>query len=267
MLWSKKQTGNAVKAHWEALYAANAQDFNKILDERLSWSQWERNSSPDSAAEVELSTGIKILLGSDDTALARRYLELSVEMADRIDSEDRLRTSIEFPRNRGRVSRTRAYAQTLLGQPWTTHLLLSASKDYEEHCRRNYENLEDWHSQVQYYYLNAVHLALLGDDVKRADQLLDSPPYPLNYQKEHAGVLKGLVRFIRGELSGQEVAKFVAEFESYFDRLRDPRIKQPGNSFRESFMCPVELGLLREKYIRHPGGATSWHRVIEDYAR
>jgi hypothetical protein len=266
MLWRKRSVSPSVKAHWQALYAKNAADFANMFADGQTWTSWDSNTNPESSAEAQFLFACHILWGDDNWELARHYLELCLEIVDRTVRENRLPTFIDFPRNRGQMSRVKAYAQSLLGQPWDNELLLAASRDYEEHCRKNYPAAADWHSQVQYYYLNAVHLALLGDDIERASTVLETPSHPLKYQQEHVKILKGLMRLIRGELSQEERATFTTAYEDYFDRLRDPRIKQPGNSFRE-VTCPLELALLREKYIQHPGETVNWQRVIDDYSR
>jgi hypothetical protein len=263
MFWRRKR--QSLRSHWESFYSENLVDLEKGLAHEKAWFLWEQSRSPESAAESKFQSAVRILLGSSNRALAERYLQLSLEMIERITRDDRLAGSVDFPRNRGQMVRTKVFAESLLGRPWDDALLLAASNDYETDCRDHCPTPSDWHSQMQYYYLVAVHLALLATDVERAHTLLQTPPRPLKYQEEHAELLKGLVRFAQKDLSDQEAQSFVTSFEKYYDDFRDPRVPRP-EAFRENIGA-LELGLLRERYIRNPTTPVSWSNVLEDHRR
>lgn len=257
-----------IKNHWRALYQRDLPDYEKDLREELTWRDWDRNMMPDDAAAQRFSMAVRILSGSEDWALAKQYAERSLEIVERIIREDKLhsdRCIDNYPRNQGVTRRTQAYAQALLGQPLDASLLLAASKDYEADCK-HYKTARDWNEQIQYYFINAIHLSLLGDDLKRAATLLKGPQRPLKAHTEHVALLKGLIRFAEGELDESEQATFVTDFEAFFDKVRDPRRQQPKGYFME-IVGPLEMGLLLEKYVNHPGEEINWQRVIDRYSQ
>ena len=267
MFGFKKKTDQvSIRAHWQNMYARDASDFEQILRNDVVWADWDRNLMIESAAERRFFNAIEILSGSDNWDLARRYAERSLEIIERVEAEGRLPTDDDrYPRNRGRLHRTKVYASSFLGQAWDAGLLLSASRDYETHCRETYPDKKDWDSQIQYYFLNSVHLAALGGDLERAYSLLRSPPFPLDAHSKHVNLLFELIQLSEDKFDHDERLRFVSDFDTFFNEIRDPRWMQPDGYFMET-IGPLEIGLLRDRYILHPGENLSWERVISDYS-
>jgi len=267
MFGFRKKSEESIQDYWNARYIRDASDYEEIYTSEIIWKYWDRNFRPESSAETRLLDAIEVLSGSDNVELAERFTKRCLEIIDRINQEDKLAAlTIDYPRNRGCLYRTQVYAQTLIGGSWNNKLLNVASHDYEEHCRSNYPDKQDWDSQIQYYYINAIHLALFSGDIARADNLMEKPPYPLKSHAEHVSLLQGVIRFYNDELTIDEQTEFIAAYDVFFNRIRDPRLKKPNDYFMET-IGPIEISLIREMYIRHPSKTINWNNVIEEYSK
>lgn len=264
----KTQGWVGLKDHWRHMYRRDESDFHEILERESIWSNWDRSMLPESSAEHRFRDGLVILFGDGNAELAQRYVQRSLEVVARILHEDKLRSErcvARFPLNLGHLLRVQVFAESFLGEVWNNQLLLDASGHIEQACSEGYPDPSDWDSQVQYYFIEAVHLAFLGGDTDRANQLLSTPPYLLKDHTEYATLLRGLVTYSRGGITETDRSEFLASYRKFMDNARDPRVDRPKNWYM-GITGPLEVVLLWEMYIAHPGEAIDWQRVVDTYS-
>ena len=206
--------------------------------------------------------------GSENWELARRSLARSIQIIDRITEENKLTApgcDLRYPENSAICRRTKAYAQSLLGGSLDTDSLILGSREFETYFN-NHDYPRERNDQTCYRLINSIHLALIGNDLERATDLLGSPPAKSRYNKPHFDALKGLVKVASGSLTEQKRREAVERFESFFNRARDPRQKFRGNEHLPVTLGPLELAIIRDRYIYHGGDQFDWKRIIAAYS-
>lgn len=264
----KKITDVSPKDWWVECYQSLLNSANQILDNDVGWNDWEYLRTPETIAEDRLCSAISILSGSEDYPLAERYINRSLEFIDRIIQEDKLKSTIciaSFSRNQGRMRRTQVFAHLLLDERLDTELACLASIDYEKDCKR-FDTAEEWDVQTQYYFINAIVLSLVANDVERANVLLKSPIRKITKHKELVSLLSKLILKINGKLSESESLEFVNEFDKYLTKVKDPRIPTADDDFKEVIIWSFVLCVLREKYIKNSKNI-DWKNVINFYSK
>ena len=114
-MFFRRESG--IKKHWAQLYKNSLAELNELIEEDYPWRDWQANSFPDATAAFEFKTAIRILAGSENWDLARRYLTRSLEIIHRIFEENKLVSpgcDLSFPANSASCRRTKAYAESLL---------------------------------------------------------------------------------------------------------------------------------------------------------
>jgi hypothetical protein len=196
------------------------------------------------------------LYADHDSAIGLEFLRRCLAVAERIIEEDKPRQGrciADFPLNRGQVLRASAHAHGILGKT-DPALFRDGSVDFESWV----EKTGRWDDQDQAYYLAAARLALIGDDLGHARELL-GVERSIKDHPDQAHLVRWLStggRVPRGPSQRKEVAKF----ERFFSTLRNPKYKS--KVFTESSMLRWELGVLRDKYLISEDGFTDWKRVI-----
>lgn len=61
-----------------------------------------------------------------------------------------------------------------------------------------------------------------------------------------------------------EVAR---ELDRYYDDIRNPRKKRTKGYYMPPTLGPLEIGLLRDKYLTSKGSSVDWTRAIESSTR
>lgn len=260
---------SAIKRHWTRLYQKSLVELNELIEEDYPWSRWEANSAPEDTASWEFTTAIWILLGSENWDLARRYLARSIQIIDRITEENKLTAPgciLGYPANSATCRRTKAYAQSLLGDRLDTESLILASGEFETYFMKH-DDPRDRNEQTCYRLINSIHLALIGNDLERAADLLGSRPAKSRYNKPHFDALKGLVKVASGSAPEQKTREAIERFETFFNRARDPRIKFRGNEHLPVTLGPLELAIIRDRHIYHGGEGFDWKRIIAEYSK
>lgn len=258
-----------IKKHWTDFYRRNEKDLVELIEEDYPWRDWEANYSPEATAAFEFETGIRILAGSDNRALANRYFARSIQIVNRIFDEDRLTAPgcvYRFPRNRGSATRTHSYAQVVLGQQLDEDALRSASRDFENHCLATHRR-EHLDEQTSFDWINAIHLALLAGDVERGGRLLTNLPEPFGHHERHRAVLHLLISLADRNDIRQTEDEVARELDRYYDDIRNPRKKRTKGYYMPPTLGPLEIGLLRDKYLTGKDGSVDWTRTIESYTR
>ncbi len=266
MFFRRKSTA---KAHWTRLYQKSFAELHELIEEDYPWSRWEANSSPDGTAKFEFNTAIRILSGSENWDLARRYLARSINIIDRISEENKLTApgcDLRYPANSAICRRTKAYAQSLLGDRLDTDALILASREFETYFKKH-DDPRDRNEQSCYHWIDSIHLALIGNDLERAAELLGSPPAKSRYNEPHFRALKDLMKVALGSAPEQMTREAVENFETFFDRARDPRTRFRGNEHLPVTLGPLELAIIRDRYIYHGGDQFDWKRIIAEYSK
>ncbi|MDP9191459.1 MAG: hypothetical protein M3P06_07135 [Acidobacteriota bacterium] len=228
----------------------------------LTWDpfrEWGRNAMPESSVESELTNGLEIAYAfGPDYEQAVAFFRRACQVAQRAVDEDKLSSplcSSSFPLNRGMLYRNYTYAHVILGEPLDIEALRQSSRDFEEWCK-NYGKGE-WDSQSQAYYLAAVRLSLVAGDLDRAHELLKTKKSFKWHNTEH-GLWKMLVEK-RGQV--RENAEFVALFNYYFAKLRDPSFVP--DVYMETDVLRLELAAIADKYITSDDGRIDWPRAVD----
>ncbi len=266
MFFRKK---SAIKRHWTRLYQRSLVELNELIEEDYPWSSWEANSFPEGTAEFEFDTAIRILAGSDNWDLARRYLDRSIEIVDRILEENKLTSpgcDLRYPANSAVCRRTKVYAQSLLGGALDRDALILASREFEAYYEKH-DDPRDRNEQSSYHCIDGIHLALIGNDLEQAAKLLNDPHAKDRFNKPHFSALKGLVTLASGSAPGQTAREIVDRFETFFNRARDPRTKMRGDEHIVTTIGPLELAVIRDRYVHHGDEDLDWKRIIAQYSR
>ncbi len=259
---------SGIKTHWRRLYKKSLTELNELIEQDYPWRDWEANVSPDTLAEFDFKTAIRILAGSDNWDLARRYMTRSVEIVNRTIEEKKLMApgcNLNYPANSARCRRIKAYAHSLLGGALDTEALILASKEFEAHYEKH-DAPDNRNEQNSYHWIDSIHLSLIGDDLERSMDLLSRPPARAGYNERHFGVLESVLQLALGQVPTKMRPHIADRFETFFDWARDPRKKARGHEHLRVTIGPLELALLRDKYIaRHD--RLDWKRVIADYSK
>lgn len=238
-----------------------------MVEEDVLWKNWDQSLLAHNMVEQGLLVGLEVLYGSDNWPLAKRYFERSRYVLREIEEQNKLSDlPPHFPRNRGVLNRSKIFVDTLLGEKWSKELLLSVSIDFEDHCRARKPRKEDWDSQIQYYYINAVHFSLLGNNHTRAQQLITNCPYPLDSHKEHVSLLEAIIEAAKSKPRQSEQDIFLARYSDFFNKIRNPLWKNPRDYFIDE-IGHVELALLDQLYIKAPGKDINWQAAINEYSK
>ena len=190
-------------------------------------------------------------------------------MIDRIFEENKLTSpgcNLRYPANSAVCRRTKAYAQSLLGGALDTDALVLASKEFETYYEKH-DDPEDRNEQSSYHWIAGIHLSLIGNDLERSADLLSRPPAQSQYNKRHFRALKGLVELASGSGPKQATRDIIDRFDTFYDWARDPRTKARGGEHLDVTIGPLELALLRDRYIDRSGEDFDWKKVIADCAK
>jgi hypothetical protein len=254
-------TSHSYQAIWKQKFQVNRAGLIQIL----GWDpfrNWELNTGPEGLTEDYLFHGLKILYSQGDADLARRFLERCLLIAERAMAEEKLqspRCRDNFPLNRGRLLRARAYAQGILGAPWDEATLRQAATDFEQTCAGYPKH--KWDELEEDTYLAAVRLALLGADGDRVQRLL-SRRRAFRWRAEQHELVKALLPLLRTPAREEALQ---ARFDTYFDQVRDPNFKPEG--YMPLDVLRLELSLLRDKYLISSEQQIDWQRTIEAVAQ
>ena len=246
------------RAAWQADYAMNHKSYSEIL----TWDpfrDWERSRAPESTVGNYFWLGLEVLCGEGDPEQARSLLEYCLRIADRTLAERKLESLLckdSFPENRGELLRVRAYAQGLLGGPLDEGALRQAAADFEGHTLRFPKH--KWSDLQEAEYLATVRLALLGNDGEILARLFKRRRV-MRWHAEEYALLRSLAD------GPQRDSPLLANFDAYFDRIRDPKYK-PEVYLRLKVLRP-ELAALRDKYFVSSDGPVDFQRVVGAISR
>lgn len=265
-MFLRKRSG--IKRHWTRLYKKSLAELNELIDSDYPSQNWDANVSPDGTASFEFKTAVRILAGSEDWDLARRYLTRSVALVDRVFKEDKLMQpgcKLRYPENSAICRKTKAYAEALLGGELDRDALIVASREYQAYFEER-DDPKDRNEQRHYSWVASIQLALIGGDLERSGQLLKRSPSHSRLNKRHLGALKDLAALASAAVRGPEAQGLVERFDAFFDLARDPRRSMEKGEFLPVTTGPFELALLRERYVHRNSGSVDWVRVIADYS-
>lgn len=130
---------------------------------------------------------------------------------------------------------------------------------------------ENWDERAQSEYLVAIQFCLISGDVSGATEMFGVKRRFALTQHWHdwlAGFLGHIEAATGGRLAG---AAAVAEFDEFFDRVRDPRfkpVKEKGKWMSVSLpLLRLQLAILRHKYVDNGPVAGCWSQILRSIAR
>lgn len=234
--------------------------IREVLADFDPFEDWQRNRMPESTVAEELRTALFLLYAKHSGPETKAFLRRTIEPADRALNEKKCeskRCRDSFPVNRGVVLRAHAYARSLLrGARLDLKALAQASRDFEMWCRET--DSEDWDEISQPYLLAAIRLALICEDVDRAEHLLRSRGCT-SKQKKEQDMWQAVVKTQRERGLPLADKALMAKFDSIFDRNRNP--------YEPEEIAALELGLLRDRYFGRGGKVICWERIIDVISR
>jgi hypothetical protein len=246
------------KQQWVKWYQKNLSE----LEEILTWDpfeKWSRNRYPTGEAEDNLRVGSQILYANGDTELARKFLHLTLTIAKRITTENKLESSLcctMFPENRSRLLRVQTYAQALLGQEMDLDMLRQASADAMTWCRQ--DSSKRWHPVTEGAFMASLQTGLLAGERAQVCELLKLRS-SLTFQQGHYDVLRRLIEAEPDQVF--QDAALVKQFERFFDKVRNPRFSDL--SYVATAVLRLELGALRDLFFVSRNRIIDWARVIK----
>ncbi|OJH37672.1 hypothetical protein [Cystobacter ferrugineus] len=245
------------KATWQAQYQAERDDYLQLLNKDI-FANWGTNSKPEWTAERQFMMGLNLFYSGLNDKDAQGFVAKGARMAERALQERRFESEqckAGFPLNRGRLLRTQAYTSAILDGTFTFNsaLLRQAAVDHHDWCRP-YKGRQ-WDSQAQAYYLAAVRLSIIADDLQTARELLGAK----KSFKWHEEEFQLWSQWVEARHAG---GREWDGLDEYFCRVRDPNYVP--DIFMEKGVLQLELGMIRYKYQRGtalPAGA--WPTIFE----
>ncbi|WP_243374396.1 hypothetical protein [Microvirga solisilvae] len=228
------------KSIWQARYQSGRADYRQLLEKDL-FATWDINIKPDWTAERQLFMGLKIFYSGLNDADALNFLVKGHHVVQRSHQDRKLESGkckTGFPLNRGRLLRAQAYITAILSNEFIFDdaLLHQASIDHEDWCRP-YKGRQ-WDSQAQAYYLAAIRLSIISDNLSRTEELLKAGKTFKWYEEEHHLWSQWIDRY-------KHQRNEWPELDDYFDRVRDPNLIP--DIFMEKDILQLELGIIRYK--------------------
>lgn len=121
---------------WLSKYHKEVEGFEEIL----TWDpfeHWDRSLTLECKADNDFYLALKLTFAGEQS-LREKFLQRSLRIIERIEAEDKLRSSScrdRFPVNRGLLLRVKAHSLGLLQGQMQRETLIESSEDYEEWCR------------------------------------------------------------------------------------------------------------------------------------
>lgn len=249
-------SGVSYKTTWIGEYERQREYYLDAID---PFENWESLGGHASIAELFLKQGLEALYGEAPANVVKKFFIAALQIVARAEAEDRFQTGRftagEFPLNRARALRTRAYARALLTGNSTREDLVQASNDFERWCSRC--TRRNWDGQAQAHFLAAVRVAIIAGDLERVDSLLRHELGFRWHSEEHEIYLAMTKEFKRStKIRGQ---RLTSRFRELFDCYRDPGFQS--EVFLETGMVRFEMGVIWCRFFA--AGEFVWPSAVE----
>ncbi len=252
-----------LKEYWHWYYNISESSYRDLLSDDPIWSSWELSRNPESIAADRFGIATEILCGAGDRGLANAFVERCIEILDRIDAESKCtsdRCVASFPINVGRSTMLRGLIDYYFDRQPEESVFVDAATHFLSYSRRAVED-GVWDAVIQYDFLFAVELLLLGGRPDDAHRELEGVPEALTKNERQHLAIRTLIDSTGKSRSSGEVPD--ARAGSFFAALRDPRNPPLDN---EHFVWSNEAivqALLRLKYsAKVKPNTISWDDVI-----
>ena len=237
--------------HWRKV----GREWDEILSMNVMKNWDSPQLMPESLVEARaLALALECLLyGDRDHGDA--FLRRALDVADRIMEENRCqweRTIAEtgYPRNLAVVLRDRAYAKWLMGDVLDRRAMKGVARYLAEWCFTKALDHKRFHDSITMnFFLQAVRAAIIACDLDYAGEL-GQTKQPLRW---HHGQERDLWKRLI-EMYPDVTDEFDAEFEAFFDLVRDPDFQDMAGGipvFINRDILALETGIIREMYIVH----------------
>lgn len=234
------------------LWADYDASYEKLAKVDTFESSWEHPSDlPTAATSLNLGNALCCAYAGNEPR-AEVFLKRAVYYADRLVAEKRyLDTEIAeagHPRNLGVIIRCGAYARWLLGEPLDRKVLRQVAEHLITWCLTKAEDRKRINSSfTMNYYMQGIRAAMIACDLDYAADLLRSKHKMRWHHGREAELWKRLI-----EQYPDVTDAFDAEFEAFFDQVRDPDFSKTEAVYQVAVNTPclaLETGILREMYI------------------
>lgn len=227
------------KAHWAQLIAREHSGYEEIAGDD-PFANWDRLIRPDIAVEQPLCHALELACGDGDHGLISRFIDQCLQMADRCLREDifsRDRCRDDFPLNRARVIRARAYSAWLRTGQVDEGSVRASVDDFSVWMGSVPDS--DWDEVAMKNLLSGLSLALLvGHASTRAILLAGSARFQGVPRFE---VLRRSGLLILGEREGTPLPQGV--FDASFDAVRSPGTSGMISSFEMGYVRQLAFPL------------------------
>lgn len=243
---------------WADRYETQRDQYARMLNGDL-WMGWA--DDPEMNINLELSQGIRVLLGGD-LPTARRYFERGLAICQRADRElpcapptGELEPALArpYPLNHARRARYHAHLCGFLEMPGAHAAAMqgfhASAQDYVAYEAADARGT--WGEMGQGRTLDAARLLLLRSDNDAAASVLKSRR-KFGFHAEEHGILLDLAK-------GDRTPRVRERLQTFFDRIRNPQTKMEAS--RDVDLVPIEVALLLDRLFDHPDGQLHWLRA------
>lgn len=235
-----------------ALWQSNDASLDELIREDRSLVTWENPSDlPAIRVTFQLSCALECLYAGDKRR-GEIFLNRAARNADRLIAEKRyLDTKVAeagYPRNYAEILRGRVYARWLLGEPLDRLELRRVAKHFVNWCLTKAEDRKRFEdSLTMSVYLQSARAAIIAADLDNSAMLLRTTHA---FRWHHASERQLWATMI--DQYPELTDEFDAEFERFFDCVRDPDFMPMGEVapiFVQRETLALETGIIREMYV------------------
>lgn len=247
-------TMNSYSTAWAQRLHQRRDDLEHVLA-MDRFARWETSSMPESVALQELSFGLGVLFGGDES-MGEKFIERSLNICNRIIDEDKLlsdRCRDAYPIN---------LAETLVVRGHSLAILKGRMdcKSFEEAVSHFHDGATTDHMQDKANLVWSARILLILGCLDEAISVLES----INQEQSLCDPL-GIdwLNVARTVASGQdEIVKDVLSL--LFEEKRNPTLSATG--YGQIWIGRLELSLIIQRYLKSPLNCPDWRAAIRDFS-
>lgn len=259
-----------------------------VEDQGGRFATWHLLKNPAGASETDIDYVIKIGCVFPEHPYFAIFLNWANEAADRALSDERFnidsdaerlngnpnwknlrgwKTEGVYPGNHGKTLAAACFARALRDNSELDSLaLLLACDEIAESALDGGSKMWDYIAQSE--YLRCVRLALVAGNVDKAQHFLKNIRRKFKHTFVHQEWLQTLANAITESNGAPLGAEPAAHFQAFFDQVRDPAYKLPGNQpgginlHASLSILRLELAVIKQRYIQGQPLAGNWQSVL-----
>lgn len=262
--------------------------LKQVAEEGGRFANWHALRTPEGPVERDLDSSVHIGCTFPEHAYFGIFLNWANEAADRALSDDRFSIDPDaerengnpnwrnligwkvdgtFPGNHGAVLAAACFARAMRDGTELDSAVLKQAAD-EIAVSALHGGSKMWDYLAQSSYLRCVRLALVAGDVAKARHFLQSNRRKFKHTFVHQEWLLALVSAIEAANGERLAAEAVAQFQDFFDQVRDPQAKLPANQpgginlAGNISLLRLELATIKQHFILRQPIAGNWPAIL-----